>query len=349
MSKRLGAKVGVIQCANGVMRSVAISRSSASTRSTMLASSLASLARQRSSIPLRSAAAISAALAALARQQDAAFLERLAHAGDAELQFVVAAIFSAPPQRAAQPRIAVGVLELAAGKDQRAREGVDLVVAHHHEDFEGRAGVAGASTGAAAGRSSPAAAAAVPSWACRSCRHCHYTDGSCAIPAGATAAGAASFRTERRRPCRPLTIPGRTTWPRASGRCGRNGDGSWLRRDLRDRRRDRARQRRHGDRVGGVHRRHHDADGRRRRDLRRLQRRGWGQFAALAAARRALCLRRLHLPAEPVPGRDPAHPDAGHRADRRRPAAHLPRHADEARHAVGLGRVLGHPELAARR
>ena len=70
------------------MRSVAISRSSASTRSTMLASSLASLARQRSSMPLSSAAAMTAC-SALARQKDAALLERLAHAGDAELQLLV--------------------------------------------------------------------------------------------------------------------------------------------------------------------------------------------------------------------------------------------------------------------
>ncbi len=108
----------------------------------MLASSLASLARQRASMPFRSAAAITGALAALARQQDAALLERLAHAGDAELQFGVTRLFSVAAARA-QPRIAVGVLELAAGEDQRAGEGIDLVMAHHHEDFEGRRSVAG--------------------------------------------------------------------------------------------------------------------------------------------------------------------------------------------------------------
>ncbi len=81
-------------------------------------------------------------LAALARQQDAALLEGLTHAGDAEFQFGGAALFSTAAARA-QPRIAVGILELATGKDQRAGEGVDLVMAHHHEHLESRAGVAG--------------------------------------------------------------------------------------------------------------------------------------------------------------------------------------------------------------
>jgi hypothetical protein len=55
------------------------------------------------------------ALAALARQQDAALLERLAHAGDAELELVRRDPVGAAAARA-QARIAVGVLELAAGK-----------------------------------------------------------------------------------------------------------------------------------------------------------------------------------------------------------------------------------------
>jgi hypothetical protein len=104
----------------------------------MVASSLASFLRQRSSMPLRSAAA----LAALARQEDAALLEGLAHAGDAELQLLVGTLVGVGAARA-QARIAVGVLELAAGKDQRAGEGIDRLVAHHHEDFEGRVGLAG--------------------------------------------------------------------------------------------------------------------------------------------------------------------------------------------------------------
>ena len=65
------------------------------------------------------------ALAALARQQDAALLERLAHAGDAELELVGRDLVGAGAA-CAQPRIAVGVLELAAGEHQRAGEGVDL-------------------------------------------------------------------------------------------------------------------------------------------------------------------------------------------------------------------------------
>ena len=100
VSKRLGAKVGVIQWAKGTMRSVAISRSSASTRSTMLASSLASLARQRSLDGLEVGGGDQRALAALARQQDAAFLERLAHAGDAEFQLAVGDLVGAAAARA---------------------------------------------------------------------------------------------------------------------------------------------------------------------------------------------------------------------------------------------------------
>ena len=91
----------------------------------MLASSLASLARQRSSMRLEVGGGDHRALAALARQQDAALLERLAHAGDAELQLVVRDLVGAAAARA-QARIAVGVLELAAGKHQRAGEGIDL-------------------------------------------------------------------------------------------------------------------------------------------------------------------------------------------------------------------------------
>ena len=142
VSKRRGAKVGVIQWAKGTMRSVASSRSSASTRSTMLASSLASLARHFSSIAFKVGGGDDGALAALARQQDAAFLEGLAHAGDPELQLAVADLVGTAAARA-QPGIAVGVLQLAAGKHQRAGEGVDLVMAHHHEDFERRGHVAG--------------------------------------------------------------------------------------------------------------------------------------------------------------------------------------------------------------
>ena len=81
------------------------------------------------------------ALAALARQKDAALLEGLAHAGDAELQLPGRDLVRAATT-GAQARIAVGVLELAAGEDQRAGEGIDRLVAHHHEDFEGRVGLA---------------------------------------------------------------------------------------------------------------------------------------------------------------------------------------------------------------
>ena len=82
------------------------------------------------------------ALAALARQQDAAFLERLAHAGDAELELTGGDLVGAGAA-CLQLRIAVGLLQLAAGEHQRSRKGVDGVVADHHEDFERRAGVAG--------------------------------------------------------------------------------------------------------------------------------------------------------------------------------------------------------------
>ena len=80
-------------------------------------------------------------LPALARQQDAALLERLAHARDPERQFRVG-----QAGRAAGPRtefgVAIGLLELAAGKYQSAGEGIDLMVPNHHEDFERRSGIA---------------------------------------------------------------------------------------------------------------------------------------------------------------------------------------------------------------
>lgn len=73
-------------------------------------------------------------LPALARQQHAALLERLAHAGDTELELIVADLVGAA-RAGAQALVAIGVLELAAGEHQRAREGIDLVMTHHHEDF----------------------------------------------------------------------------------------------------------------------------------------------------------------------------------------------------------------------
>ena len=99
MSKRRGAKVGVIQWAKGTMRSVASSRSSASTRSTMLASSLASLARHFSSIAKRSAAAMTARWPRLRAS-------RMPHSSKASRTPAIlnfsspSPILSAPPQRA---------------------------------------------------------------------------------------------------------------------------------------------------------------------------------------------------------------------------------------------------------
>ena len=81
------------------------------------------------------------ALAALAGQQDSAFLERLAHAGDAELELCIVDPVGATtpgPQRL----VAIGLLELAAREDQRPGEGIDLMVPHDHEHFERRARIA---------------------------------------------------------------------------------------------------------------------------------------------------------------------------------------------------------------
>ena len=61
------------------------------------------------------------ALTPLASEQNAALLERLSHAGDAERQLLIGDAFRGA-RPGAKSRIAIGGLELAAGKDQRARK-----------------------------------------------------------------------------------------------------------------------------------------------------------------------------------------------------------------------------------
>ena len=73
--------------------------------------------------------------APLARQQHACLLERLAHAGGADGERGVGKRLGAPAA-VPQPRVAVRVLHLAAGEDQRAGGEVYAVVAHHHEDLD---------------------------------------------------------------------------------------------------------------------------------------------------------------------------------------------------------------------
>src|SRR5258708_4253913 len=70
-------------------------------------------------------------VAALMGEKDAAFLEGFADAGNAKLQLVVRQR-SGTRRASAQLLVAVGVLELAAGKYQSAGEGIDLVMPHHH-------------------------------------------------------------------------------------------------------------------------------------------------------------------------------------------------------------------------
>ena len=73
--------------------------------------------------------------AALAGQQHARLLERLAHAGRADRERGVGKRPGAPAA-GAEPGVAVGVLDLAAGKHKRAGGEIDPVVAHHHEDLD---------------------------------------------------------------------------------------------------------------------------------------------------------------------------------------------------------------------
>jgi len=107
----------------------------------MLASSLASLARQRSSMAFQVDGGERARLAALAGEQDAASLEGFAHAGDSDLSSA-SPILSAPPQRWRSRGSPSASSSLPPGKNQRAGEGIDLVVAHHHETSSGESHVA---------------------------------------------------------------------------------------------------------------------------------------------------------------------------------------------------------------
>ena len=70
----------------------------------------------------------------LAAEQQAGFLERLANAGNAEAQGLLAEA-SATVGALAHNIAGVARVGAAAGEHQRALGEVDLVVAFHHEDF----------------------------------------------------------------------------------------------------------------------------------------------------------------------------------------------------------------------
>ena len=73
---------------------------------------------------------------ARACQQDAAFLERLADRRDPEAQRIRIAPLAACVKFAPRDDVAIGGIDAAAGKHQRAGGELDLVMAHHHEDLD---------------------------------------------------------------------------------------------------------------------------------------------------------------------------------------------------------------------
>ena len=79
---------------------------------------------------------------ARARQQHAAFLEGLAHSGDAEGARLVIEPMIAAAARVIGRNREILLVDAAAGEDERAGGEVDLVMAHHHEDFHALGAVA---------------------------------------------------------------------------------------------------------------------------------------------------------------------------------------------------------------
>ena len=96
-----------------------------------------------------------ALLAARSREQDAALLEGFAYRGDTQGDLLGCQAGNAGAAQA-HSRIFIAHRELAAGEDQGPGGKVDLVVTHHHEDFQGLGAVAqqqdgGGEAGGAAG------------------------------------------------------------------------------------------------------------------------------------------------------------------------------------------------------
>ena len=209
-------------------------------------------------------------LAALAGQQDAAFLEGLAHAGDAELQLLGRQL-SAPPQRARNRGSPSASSSLPPGKTSAPEKAsiwwwrTTMKTSSGEPASPGLDGRSSSTVVAGRARRRPfrwlIGHGALSHTCWNSANHRAYTP--LAVP------------QRKRTPCRQPTTP---TQPRRRhpGAARQMGMDRRLRRLLPDRRLHRAGQRRHGDRHRGVHRRLHDADRRRRRDRRRLQRQGLG-------------------------------------------------------------------------
>src|ERR1700722_9243032 len=70
------------------------------------------------------------------REQDAAFLEGFADRGDPKTQSGRVESLAAGIKRGIGDDLLVAVVDAAAGKYQRPRAEIDLVVTHHHKDFD---------------------------------------------------------------------------------------------------------------------------------------------------------------------------------------------------------------------
>jgi hypothetical protein len=70
------------------------------------------------------------------RQQDTAFLESFADCRDPETQTSCVEPLAAGIQHRIGDDLLIALVYTAAGKHQRARIKIDLIMAHHHEDFD---------------------------------------------------------------------------------------------------------------------------------------------------------------------------------------------------------------------
>ncbi len=267
--------------------------------STMLASSLASLARHFVSIALRSAAPISARSPRL-RASSTPHSSNASRTPATRNLSSASSILSAPPHRARSDWVAVGVLELAAREDQRTGEGIDLVMAHDHEHFERRAGIS------RLGRAQQQHGGGGTRRRRLFLRFVHVFLHSCDSEVSHTSGDSANGRVYPDSVHSALKehvmTPVHQRRPAPESRGGTEGPARQVGMDrgagrrVPDRRLHRAGQRGRRHRLGGDDHRHHDDHGRRRGNRGGLQRQGLGQVRGLDAARPALCRRRHHRP-----------------------------------------------------
>src|SRR6185437_9954766 len=74
--------------------------------------------------------------AARPRQQDSALLKRLTDRRDPETQCGVVAALAAGMEFGTADDVAIGGIDAATGKNQRAGGELDLMMAHHHEHLD---------------------------------------------------------------------------------------------------------------------------------------------------------------------------------------------------------------------